>query len=272
VTPPPAVQDGPEFVTPLEDDEDRLDAFHDESPVRYRCIDSVISEEESVPGQAQRVLLQAQRGRPRRVQEELQFIAGGTEPRTFAEAEQNQTWRAAMKEEIDSIQENHTWELAELPRGCRAIGLKWVFKQKKDESGAVIKNKARLVAKEYVQQVGIDFDEVFAPVARMESVRLVLALATDEGWEVHHMDVKTAFLNGELSEEVYVQQPEGFVTTGEQHKVLRLRQALYGLRQAPRAWYEKLDGTLRKLDFIQSEHEHAIYCRGGGGRQLIGVR
>jgi hypothetical protein len=156
-----------------------------------------------------------------------------------------------MQEEIDSIQENHTWELTELLRGCRAIGLKWVFKQKKDESGAVIKNKARLIAKGYVQQDGVDFDEIFAPVARMESVRLVLALAADEGWEVHHMDVKTTFLNGELAEEVYVQQPEGFVTAGEELKVLRLLRALYGLRQALRAWYEKLDGTLCKLGFIE---------------------
>jgi hypothetical protein len=138
-----------------------------------------------------------------------------------------------------------------LLRGCRAIGLKWVFKQKKDESGAVIKNKARLIAKGYVQQAGVDFDEIFAPVARMESVRLVLALAADEGWEVHHMDVKTTFLNGELAEEVYMQQPEGFVTAGEELKVLRLRRALYGLRQALRAWYEKLDGTLCKLGFIE---------------------
>jgi hypothetical protein len=110
-------------VTPLGDDEDRLDAFHDESPVRYRCIDSIIGEEEHVPGQAQRVLPQARRGRPRRVQEELQFIDGRTEPRTFAEAEQNQTWRASMKEEIDSIQENHTWELAELSRDRAQMGV-----------------------------------------------------------------------------------------------------------------------------------------------------
>jgi hypothetical protein len=139
----------------------------------------------------------------------------------------------AMQEEIDSIHENHTWELTELLCGYCAIGLKWVFKQKKDESGAVIKNKVRLIAKGYVQWAGIDFDEVFAPVARMESVRLVLApvarmesvrlvlaLADDEGWEVHHMDVKTTILNGELMEEVYVQQPEGFVTAGEEHNVL----------------------------------------------------
>jgi hypothetical protein len=101
-----------------------------------------------------------------------------------------------------------------------------VFKLKKDESGAVIKNKARLVAKGYLQQAGVDFEEVFAPVARMESVRLVLALVADEGWEVHHMDIKTVFLNGKLAEEVYVQQPQGFVVVREYHKVLRLRRAL----------------------------------------------
>jgi hypothetical protein len=242
-TPSPVAQQEPEFVTQIEDNEDMLDAFHNESPVRYRQMDSVIGKDLPVPGQAQRVLP------PGRVQEELQFVAGGSELRTFAEADQDQAWRVVMQEEIDSIQENHTWELTELSRGCRAIGLKWVFKQKKDESGAVIKNKARLVAKGYVLQAGVDFDEVFAPVARMESVRLVLALAADEGWEVHHMDVKTTFLNGELAKEVYVQQSERFITAGEEHKVLRLRRALYGLRQAPWAWYEKLDGTLHKLGF-----------------------
>ncbi|KAF0931465.1 hypothetical protein E2562_004588 [Oryza meyeriana var. granulata] len=105
-----------------------------------------------------------------------------------------------------------------------------------DSYGEVIKHKARLVAKGYVQQPGVDFDEVFAPVARIESVRLLLALAAQEGWPVHHMDVKSAFLNGELIEEVYVRQPPGFTVAGHEDKVLRLDKALYGLRQAPRAW------------------------------------
>jgi hypothetical protein len=112
-----------------------------------------------------------------------------------------------------------------------------------------------------VQQEGIDFDEVFAPVARMESVRLLLALAAQEGWRVHHMDVKSAFLNGDLKEEVYARQPAGFVIAGQEGKVLRLRKALYGLRQAPRAWNSKLGDTLKKMDFVQSEHEHAMYRR-----------
>jgi hypothetical protein len=105
------------------------------------------------------------------------------------------------------------------------------------------------VAKGYVQRPGIDFTEVFAPVARLESVRVLLAVAAQEGWEVHHMDVKSAFLNGDLQEEVYVEQPAGFVAQGAEHKVLKLKKALYGMRQAPRAWNDKLDSTMLSLDF-----------------------
>jgi hypothetical protein len=131
------------------------------------------------------------------------------------------------------------------------------------------------VAKGYVQQQGVDFDEVFTPVARLESVRLLLAYATGQGWLIHHMDVKSAFLNGELQEVVYVVQPPGFVVAGEKTKVLRLSKALYGLRQAPRAWYAKLDTVLLALGFHHSESEHAVYMRGGGQRHqhrlIVGV-
>ena len=131
-----------------------------------------------------------------------------------------------MEEEMEAIKENSTWHLTTLPPGHRVIGLKWVYKVKKDAQGAVLKHKARLVAKGYVQQHGIDYDEVFAPVARLESVRLLLALAASAGWDAHHMDVKSAFLNGELEEEVYVQQPPGFAATGKEHLVLRLADML----------------------------------------------
>jgi hypothetical protein len=110
-----------------------------------------------------------------------------------------------MVEELWAIEENNTWELTELPSGRSAIGPKWVFKVKKNEHGDVVRHKARLIVKGYAQRQGVDYDEVFAPVARLEAVRLLLALATDEGWQVHHMDMKTTFLNGELQEEVYVQ-------------------------------------------------------------------
>jgi len=154
----------------------------------------------------------------------------GEEPATFEEARQEECWHQAMKEEMASIEQNGTWKLVNLPQGHRPIGLKWVFKVKRDEAGVIVKYKARLVAKGYVQREGVDFDEVFAPVARMESIRMLLAVAAQENWLVHHMDVKSAFLNGELKEEVYVRQPPGFIATGHEGKVLKLYKALYGLR------------------------------------------
>jgi hypothetical protein len=112
-----------------------------------------------------------------------------------------------MESEIQSINKNMIWELVKLPVGHKPIGLKWVFKLKRNVEGEVVNHKARLVAKGFVQKQGIDFEEVFAPVARLDTVRLILAIAANRGWEVHHLDVKTAFLNGELAENVYVSQP-----------------------------------------------------------------
>jgi hypothetical protein len=178
----------PEFVTPLENDEERLDVAHEESPMRYRAYDNIIGTGEHVSGLAAHNLV-----------EELNLMSTG-EPCTFAEAEQDATWQAAMQEEIDFVKRNQTWELADLPQGHCAITLKWVYKLKRNEAGEIVKHKAMLVARGFVQQEGVDFDEVFASIARMESVRLLLALAAQEGWQVHHMDVKSAFLNGDLKE------------------------------------------------------------------------
>jgi hypothetical protein len=144
-----------------------------------------------------------------------------------------------------------------------------VFKLKRDKADTIIKHKARLVARSFVQREGIDFNDTFAPVAWMESVRLLFTLAAQEGWRVHHMDVKSAFLNGELKEEVCVHQPPGFAIPGKEGKVLRLCKALYGLRQAPRAWNAKLDSTLKGMGFRQSPHEAAIYRWGNGGNPLL---
>ena len=137
-----------------------------------------------------------------------------------------------MEQELKSIEQNRTWELVPLPGGHRPITLKWVFKLKKDEQGAMIKHKARLVVRGFVQQEGIDYDDAFAPVARMESVRVLLALAAQKGWQVRYMDVKSTFLNGDLKEEVYVRQPPDYAIAEEERKVYCLRKALYGLRQA----------------------------------------
>jgi hypothetical protein len=246
-----------EFATPLSDDEERIDACNDGEPLRYRTMEDILGDQ-LVP-----------RLVPHDLDGQLHLACDDGEPRSFTEAEKDVSWCAAMKAEMDAVEKNRTWELADLPRGHHAITLKWVFKLKRDEFGAIIKHKARLVARGFLQWEGIDFDDAFAPVARMESVWLLLALAAQEGWCVHHMNVKSAFLNSDLKEEVYVHQPSGFAIIDKEGKVLRLRKALYGLRQPPRAWNAKLDSTLRRMGFEQSLHEAVVYRRGNGGNVLL---
>ncbi|GJT12879.1 retrovirus-related pol polyprotein from transposon TNT 1-94 [Tanacetum coccineum] len=166
------------------------------------------------------------------------------EPLVFEKAMKSKKWRQAMEEEIKSIEKNDTWELTTLPKGQNAIGVKWVYKAKKNAKGEVEKYKARLVAKGYKQKHGIDYKEVFAPVARLETIRMIIAIAAQHKWKIHQMDVKSAFLNGLLEEEVYVEQPEGYVAKGQEGKVLRLKRALYGLKQALRAWNTRIDNIL----------------------------
>ncbi|GJX59588.1 zinc finger, CCHC-type containing protein [Tanacetum coccineum] len=203
------------------------------------------------------------------VETETLLFTEEEEPRNYKEASTDKKWIEAMEIELDSINKNNTWTLTTLPPDQKAIGLKWVFKTKRDAEGKIIKYKARLVAKGYVQEQGIDFDEVFAPVARIETVRLILALAAHHGWQVHHLDVKSAFLHGDLKEEVYVTQPEGFVQQGNSGKVYKLTKALYGLRQAPRAWNVKLDQTLKSLDFKKCNLEQAVYTKRSKTSTLI---
>ena len=146
-----------------------------------------------------------------------------------------------------------------MPPGKKAIGLHWIFKLKKNSKGEIERYKARLMAKGYVQKGGIDYNEVFAPVARMDTVRMIIALAAKNLWYVHHLDVKFAFLNGELEETVYVQQPKGFIQEGKEQMVLKLRKSLYGLEQAPRAWNHKLDSCLKMIGFKKCDQDQAVY-------------
>nr|GEW41968.1 ribonuclease H-like domain, reverse transcriptase, RNA-dependent DNA polymerase [Tanacetum cinerariifolium] len=190
-----------------------------------------------------------------------ELLLAKDESRNYKEASSDEKWIEAMNVGLDSINRNNTWELTTLPKGHKAIGLKWVFKTKKDANGNIIKHKARLIAKGYIQQHGIDFEEVFEPVARMETVRLLLAIAANNKWEVHHLDVKSAFLHGDLKEEVYVTQPEGFIKRQDNGKVYKLIKVLYGLRQATRAWNIKLDNTLKSLNFKKCALEQAIYTK-----------
>jgi hypothetical protein len=174
--------------------------------------------------------------------EELHVVSSD-EPSLLDEAEQNPHWRRAMLEEMRSIEENGTWYLSELPPGRRAIGLKWGFKVKRDEQGRIVKHMSRLVVKGDAQRRGLDYDEVYVLVAQLDSIRLLIALAAHQSRSIHHIGVKSIFLNGDLMEEVYVEQP-GFINSNNEHKVLRLRKTLYGLHQAPRAWNAKLNDTI----------------------------
>ncbi|KAG7598736.1 Integrase catalytic core [Arabidopsis suecica] len=200
---------------------------------------------------------------------ETLLLCLNNEPRNFDEAKKSKEWIHACEEEINSIEKFKVWNLVDLPHGAKPIGLKWVFKLKRNSDGSINKYKARLVAKGYVQQYGVDFEEVFAPVARIETIRLLIKLAASHGWEIHHLDVKTAFLHGELKENVYVFQPEGFEKKGSSNKVYKLNKALYGLRQAPRAWNNKLNHILLELQFVKCSKEPTVYRREAKEHLLI---
>ncbi|WVZ63781.1 LOW QUALITY PROTEIN: hypothetical protein U9M48_013386 [Paspalum notatum var. saurae] len=152
-----------------------------------------------------------------------------------------------MHEELENFERNHIWDLVEPPPNCRPIGTKWVFKNKQGENGKVVRNKARLVAQGFCQKEGIDYEETFAPVARLEVIRILLAFAASKGFKLQQMDVKSAFLNGFIEQEVYVRQPPGFESAKFPDRVYKLRKALYGLKQAPRAWYARLKSFLHKF-------------------------
>ncbi|CAA7052584.1 unnamed protein product [Microthlaspi erraticum] len=187
----------------------------------------------------------------------------------FSEASREEKWMEAMRSEIQAIEKNQTWELVNLPTDAKKIGVKWVYKTKLNEDGNVDKYKARLVMKGYAQEEGIDYDEVFAPVAHWDTIRILLAVAAQRGWKVYQLDVKSAFLYGELKEVVYVDQPEGFIKRGEEDKVYRLKKALYGLKQAPRAWFCRIDGYFKRSGFTRSSHDHTLFFKREGEKYMM---
>ena len=174
-----------------------------------------------------------------------------------------------VKQRLRPLQKNKTWELVDLPEGAKPIGLKWIFKIKRNSDGSINKHKSRLVGKYYIQRHGIDFEEVFAPIAHIETFRFIIALAASNGWEVHQLDVKTTFLHRELKEDVYVTQPKVFVVSGSENKVYKLKKALYGLKQALKAWNKKLNKELAKLKFIKCSKEPSLYFRRMKGTLLL---
>ncbi|GJQ94217.1 putative ribonuclease H-like domain-containing protein [Tanacetum coccineum] len=183
------------------------------------------------------------------------------EPKTISQALQDESWVEAMQEELLQFKLQKVWVLVDLPYGKKVIGTKWVFRNKRDERSIVVKNKARLVAQGFRQEEGIDYDEVFAPVARIEAIRLFLAFASYMGFTVYQMDVKSAFLYGTIEEEVYVHQPPGFVDPAHPNKVYKVIKALYGLHQAPRAWYETLSSFLMENGFRRGTIDKTLFIK-----------
>lgn len=204
---------------------------------------------------------------PKRLIEEIN-VAVSSEPKTYNQAvtcDDRENWISAMKEEIESLHENGTWELVDLPENKKPIGCKWVYKIKTNENGSVTRYRARLVAQGFSQKFGSDYDQVFAPVAKLTTLRIMLSLANKNGWHVVHVDAKTAFLNGKLEETIFMRQPPGFISEGNEERVCCLKRSLYGLKQAARSWNQTLHEYLIASGFRQSMEDPCLYIKEENG-------
>ncbi|GKC31839.1 retrotransposon protein, putative, ty1-copia subclass [Tanacetum coccineum] len=173
-------------------------------------------------------------------------------------------WLEAMNTEMQSMKDNQVWILVELPPNGRIVGSKWLFKKKTDMDGNVYTFKARLVAKVYTQTYGVDYGETFSPVANIRAIRILLAIAAFYDYEIWQMDVKTAFLNGHLSEDVYMVQPKGFVDPKHSNKVCKLQRFIYGLKQTSRSWNKRFNEKIKKIGFTQNPDEPCVYLTASG--------
>ena len=178
-------------------------------------------------------------------------------------------WMKAMNDEMESMRTNQVWDLVDLLSGRKAIGNKWVLKIKRKTDGSIETYKGRLVAKGYTQKESVDYEETFSPVVRFASVRLILAIVANLNLELYQMDVKTSFLNGELDEEIYMDQPIGFVTKGQEHKVCKLKRSIYGLKQSSRQRYLRFHRAILSNGFTMIKEDHCVYIKRSKGSSLF---
>jgi len=190
-------------------------------------------------------------------------------PKDWKEAKHNPKWKEAMLEELAALEKNKTWDLVPLPIGKKVVGCKWVFTVKQNPDGKVERYKARLVAKGYCQTYGIDYDETFAPVAKMSTVRTLISCAVVYDWPLYQLDIKNAFLHGDLREEVYMEIPPGFATDQTKGKVLKLKKSLYGLKQSPRAWFDRLRRAMCNMGYKQCNSDHTMFYHHSRGHVTI---
>ena len=167
------------------------------------------------------------------------------------------------------MEQNEVWDVVDLPEGFKIVGCKWVFKTKRDCNGNIERHKARLVAKGFTQKEGVDYKETFSPVSKKDSLRIIMALVAHFDLELHQMDVKTVFLNGNLDEEVYMDQPEGFLIKGKEHMVCKLKKSIYGLKQASRQWYLKFNDTITSFGFKENTVDRCIYLKVSGSKFIF---
>lgn len=189
-------------------------------------------------------------------------------PKSVDEAMKKPEWRSAILEEIRALEKNKTWDVVEKPNDKTVIGCKWVFTVKYNSDGTLERYKARLVAKGYTQTYGVDYQETFAPVAKINTVRVLLSIAANLDWPLQQLDVKNAFLNGELEEDVYMELPPGF-SQGGQGKVVKLRKSLYGLKQSPRAWFDRFMKAIKKHGYAQAQADHTLFFKHNGDKVAI---
>lgn len=188
----------------------------------------------------------------------LAAVTAHSEPQSFAEAVKHKVWNDAMTNEMDAMDLNQTWHITDLPPGNKAIECHWIYKIKFLSDGNIERYKARLVAQGNRQTEGVDYDETFAPVVKMATIRMFLKVATSKKWVVHQMDVHNAFFHGDLDEEVYMKLPPGFHASGS-NKICKLRKSIYGLKQAPRCWFSKLTAALQGYGFVQLHSDYSLF-------------
>jgi hypothetical protein len=176
-----------------------------------------------------------------------------------------------MVEEMDALDKNEAWDIVEFLAGRKSVGRKWLFKKNFNAKGKVEKYKAWLVEKGYSHVEGIDFGDIFSPVANLTYIRFILSIYASFDLEVEQMDVKTTFLDGDLEEEIYMKQPEGFVVKGKKELVCKLKKSLYGLKQSPRMWYQKFDTYILGLGFVRSKDDHCVYSKQVGNHFIYVV-
>ena len=188
-------------------------------------------------------------------------------PSNVQDALADPKWRKAMYEEMEALQKNATWELVPLPKGIKTIGCRWVFTVKLKPDGSIDRCKARLVAKGYAQRYGIDYQDTFAPVAKINTIRILISIAANRDWPLQQFDVKNAFLNGDLEEEVYMELPLGVkIGSSCKDEVCKLKKSLYGLKQSPKAWFGKFSTTMKEFGYKQSNSDHTLFIKHKEGK------